>query len=291
MLKDRLRPIDIITFIYIIFNLLFILFGWGKIRNPIIHFGAFTFIGIVILGLMITSHKSRFLQFIRDWYPMFVLTYFFEATSAMNLVIFHDFIDGFFQRIDFAIFGYQPARIWGIKFNDFFFQELFHFAYFSYYIMFPFLAFLLYFKHRKAFHHFVFIISFVFYICYITYNFLPVIGGRFWESTLELTKIYRFGIFTTIMAFIYNITTHFGGAFPSSHVAMAVAVTISALRNERWLGYIYVPITILLSISTVYCHYHYFIDTIAGIAYGIGFYYLALKLYRILKEKCLVYPS
>ncbi|MCK4654338.1 MAG: hypothetical protein KAU01_07830, partial [Candidatus Cloacimonetes bacterium] len=63
MLKDRLRPIDIITFIYIIFNLLFILFGWGKIRNPIIHFGAFTFIGIVILGLMITSHKSRFLQF------------------------------------------------------------------------------------------------------------------------------------------------------------------------------------------------------------------------------------
>jgi len=280
MIKAKFRSIDILTFLYILINLLYIIFGWNRVHNPQIHFPVFLLIGIVIFILIKTERKSVILRFLRDWYPVMAFLYFFEVTSALNNVIFPDFIDPFFQKLDFLIFGYQPALVWGTKLDSFWLQELMHFAYFCYYLMIPVLGFLLYFRKREAFHRFVFSISFLFYLCYLTFNVLPVIGGRALEGATALTTEYRYGIFTRIMAFIYNNTTHLGGAFPSSHVAVAVGVTISALRNEKWFGWILIPITILLSISTIYCHYHYFIDTIAGLFFGIGIYYFGLKIYK-----------
>jgi len=288
MTKNKFRPIDFISFAYIFINLLFILFGWKRILNPQLHFFAFLMIGIVIFLLIKYSHKSKILCFFRDWYPFLAFLYFFEVTSALNKVFFPDFIDPFFQKIDLLIFGYQPAIQWGLKCDNFFIHEIMAFSYFSYYLMFPCLGIFLYLKKRETFHKFVFNLSFVFYVCYLTYNVLPVAGGRYWDLTLELTKIYQYGLFSRIMAFIYNQTTHFGGAFPSSHVALSVAVTICALRHQKVLGYIFLILTFLLSISTVYLHYHYFIDTIFGIFYGIGFYFLAIKIFSKLEEKCSV---
>ncbi len=284
MKKIKLLPIDIITFCYIAFNLLYILLGWSKIENPILHFSIFSLIILIILLLAKYSHINPILSFIRDSYPVFIFLYFFNATMAINKVIFPEFIDGFFQKIDLAIFGYQPSIIWGKMLDSFFIQELMHFAYFSYYLMFPILGFTLYFKDKKAFRKFIFALSFVFYFCYATYNILPVVGGRYWDSMMELTRIYRYGIFSRIMAGIYTISTHKGGAFPSSHVAISVVLTISAIRNFRWLGYIYIPLTFLLIISTVYCHYHYFIDAVFGIIYAFAFYYLSLKLYHRMQK-------
>ncbi|HHE37109.1 MAG TPA: phosphatase PAP2 family protein [Candidatus Cloacimonetes bacterium] len=283
--KNRFRPIDILTFLYILINLLYIIFGWKRVHNPHIHFPVFLMIGIVIYILIRNEKHSGILSFLRDWYPVIAFTYFFEATSALNKVIFPDFLDPFFQKIDFHIFGYQPAIVWGIKLDYFWLQELMHFAYFCYYLMIPVLGFLLYFKKREAFHRFVFSISFLFYFCYLIFNILPVIGGRALEGATFLTTEYRYGIFTRIMALIYNNTAHLGGAFPSSHVAVAVGVTISALRDVKWFGWILIPISFLLSISTIYCHYHYFIDTVAGLFFGIGIYYLGLKIYGKYAEK------
>ncbi len=283
--EKNLRPLDILTFIYIGINLIYILFGWKRVHDPQIHFPVFPAIALIIFILIKTEKYSPVLRFLRDWYPLIIFTYFFEVTSAFNKVIFPDFIDPFFQKIDLLIFGYQPAIVWGTKLDNFWLQELMHFAYFSYYLMIPILGFLLYFKKRKAFHKFVFSISFLFYLCYLIYNVLPVIGGRALEGAIALTTTYKHGIFTRIMAFIYNHSTHLGGAFPSSHVAVAVGVTISALRNEKWFGRVLLPITFLLSISTIYCHYHYFIDTIAGLFFGIGIYYLGLKIYGKYADK------
>ena len=279
----KLRAVDIITFLYISFNLLYILFGWTRVHNPLKHFLTFSFIGIIILLLKSLSSKSKIVAFFYDWYPMFAFTYFFESASALNKVIFPHFLDSFFQKIDFAIFGYQPAMYWGTHFSNFFLQEFLHFGYFCYYLMFPGVGFYYYFKNRKIFYRFVFSISFLFYLCYLIYAVFPVVGGRALPGAMELTKIYRYGIFTRIMAFIYNNTKHLGGAFPSSHVAVAFAVTISALRNEKRLGWILLFITFLLSVATVYCHYHYFIDTVAGLIFGAAIFYLSLVIYRKLE--------
>ncbi|MBC8384993.1 MAG: phosphatase PAP2 family protein [Candidatus Cloacimonetes bacterium] len=280
MNKPKFRPVDLISMIFISLNLLYILIGWKNVIHPLLHFSSFLVIGLIIVFLNRFAGRSKFLTFLYDWYPFLAFTYFFEATSAVNRVVFSEFLDPVFQKIDHSIFGYQPALIWGRKFDNFFFQELFHFAYFSYYLMMPALGFLLYFRDKKAFLEFTFKITFLFYTCYLIYDFLPVIGGRALEGAKVLTEIYRYGIFTRIMAFIYNNTTHFGGAFPSSHVAVAVGITISAFKFVRWLGWIFIPLTFLLSISTVYCHYHYFVDTIAGIFWAIIIYFITSKIYR-----------
>jgi len=145
-----------------------------------------------------------------------------------------------------------------------------------------------YIKDKQAHAKYIFTLSFIFIFCTFTYYFLPVIGGRWWEimeNYRKLTIEYRYGVFTRVMAFIYRNTHHQGGAFPSSHVAIAIGANLSAFNFNKLLGWILLPITILLSISTVYCHYHYFIDTIFGVIYGISFYYIGNTLYKKLMEK------
>jgi len=279
----KLRAVDIITFFYISFNLLYILFGWTRVHNPLKHFFTFSIIGIIILSLRNLSSKSKIIAFLYDWYPMFAFTYFFEATSALNKVIFPHFLDPFFQKIDFAIFGYQPAMYWGTHFSNFFLQELLHFGYFCYYLIIPGVGFYYYFKDRNTFRKFIFTVSFVFYSCFLIFDILPVIGGRALPGAMELTKSYRYGIFTRTIAFIYNNSKHLGGAFPSSHVAIAVAITVSTFRNAKRLRWILAGITLLLSISTVYCHYHYFIDMVVGLIFGISVFYLSLYVYQKLE--------
>ncbi len=284
----KLNPVDLITLAYASIIDLFIIYGWSRIEHPLqqilLHFS----IIILILGLSFLHEKfpkCKFIFFFRLAYPLVLYGYFFESVSHLNLLIFHDYIDGFFQKIDFLIFGYQPTLYWGTHFDTYFLQELFHFSYFSYYLMFLILTITMFVKEKyEDLEEFIFTLSIVFYFCFITYVILPVIGGRFYPQAMALTKTLRYGIFTKIMAVIYIHSPHLGGAFPSSHVAIATVLMLSALRYERKLGYFFIPITFLLSISTVYCHYHYFTDVIGGIIYVIVFYPLSFKIYEKLRH-------
>lgn len=284
----KLNPVDTITLIYASIIDFFIIYGWSRIEHPLrqilLHFS----IIILILGLTYLHGKfpkSKFVFFLRLSYPLVLYGYFFESVSHLNLLIFHDYIDVFFQKIDFSIFGYQPTLYLGTHFDTFFLQELFHFSYFSYYLMFLILTVTLFVKRKYEYlGEFIFTLSFVFYICFLTYVILPVIGGRFYPEAMELTKTLRYGIFTKIMAEIYIHSPHLGGAFPSSHVAIALVLMLSALKYEKKLGFVFIPITFLLSIATVYCHYHYFTDVLGGILYVIIFYPLSFKLYSKLEN-------
>ncbi|MCF7920292.1 MAG: phosphatase PAP2 family protein [Candidatus Cloacimonetes bacterium] len=286
--KSNYRPIDYLVLIYCILNILYIflgiiLHGAGSefLHQPLKHLAIFC--GIILLVVCLErweQHKEgRFISLLRDWYAITLFLYFFEATSALNRTIFPEFIDGFFMRIDALIFGYQPALEWGLKHDSWFLSELFHFAYFSYYLMGVFYLFV-YLKKRELFLRYAFQLAFVFFVCYLTFNVLPVVGGRNLEGMMKLAETYRHGPFTHVMAFIYRMSPHKGGAFPSSHVAVALVVNLSAFHYRKQTGWLLLPLVTLLTISTVYCHYHYFIDTIFGLLYGLGFYYLSGRIYE-----------
>ncbi|GAI04376.1 unnamed protein product, partial [marine sediment metagenome] len=95
---------------------------------------------------------------------------------------------------------------------------------------------------------------------------------------------------------LFNNTNLGGAAFPSSHVALALISFILNWRYNRYLVPAYLPLTILLFISTVYLYAHYFIDIPAGIVAGILLYllvplllkpakHLAARVDRFLAEK------
>jgi len=238
-----------------------------------------------LIILFYNEESGRLFTFVRNAYPLLFLPYFFNVSTQIDTILFKDFLDPYFQQIDEMIFGYQPSIEWGMRYGSFFLQELFHFAYFSYYLVIPLVSILIYLKKYDYFPKYIFTVSFVFFLCFITYSLLPVVGGRYWDEIFTLTMTYRGGIFTRIMAFIYTMSQHKGAAFPSSHVAITIVINLAAFKYSKSFGRGLVPLSILLTVATVYCHYHYFIDTVFGIIYAFILFKPADKLYEYLKKK------
>ena len=66
---------------------------------------------------------------------------------------------------------------------------------------------------------------------------------------------------------------HPTGAFPSSHVGIAVICMILAWQSKnKTLFFSLLPFTILIFLATIYIRAHYAIDVIAGFIVGILFY-------------------
>ena len=293
-----LSAIDLITLIFCGWILLYMCFGITRSPEVIKHIPVYLaiFVGVLFLAWLQKqpgwsydpqnpSNRYQILSFFRGLYPVLLFGYFYTSGHAFNRIIFRDWLDPFFMGIDQFIFGYLPSLVWGKLYSYWAIQELFHFAYFCYYPMIAGIPIYLYFTQKDAFREVIFNLTFVFYCCYTIYSVLPVIGGRFLPEAMALTKTYRGGPFTHIMVFIYRTSNHLGGAFPSSHIAVAIVLTISALKYIRPLGYICTVITFFLSLATVYCHYHWFIDAVFGILTGIAGYYLANWTYYYLREK------
>lgn len=282
--QNFLSAIDFITIVYCSWILLYMSMGIAYTFEPWIHLPKYLGICIVVLILawlnrqpfMTANPKlERALSFVRGIYPVLLFGYFFTSGHAFNRIIFRDWLDPWFMSIDKSIFGYYPSLEWGKIWSQTWAQELFHAAYFCYYPMIAGLPVYLYFKQPKAFKELIFNLTFVFYLCYTIYSVLPVIGGRFIPEAMEITRTYRAGLFTHIMVFIYRHSGHLGGAFPSSHIAITLVLTVAALRFVRPVGVVFAVIAFFLSIATVFCHYHWAIDACMGIITGIGAYFLA----------------
>lgn len=296
-MKDRfsfLNLTDQFTLVYMVLNIVYILFGYQRIEDPLILLAVFVSLCAVLFYLAFRDRElsekpvkiyTRIIRFLHLWFTPIMFAFFFEATSKVNQVIFSQFLDPVFQSMDFSLFGYQPAMIWGTTWDSWLIQEVLHFSYFAYYLMIFGVPLYLYLKREESvFKQVVFNISFVFFSCYFIYMFLPVIGGRALDGAYDLTIQYRYGVFTHIMAMIYRSTSHLGGAFPSSHVAVAVTISLISTKYFKILPYILFPITFLLAVSTVYCHYHYFVDAVAGVIYGIIMYCISENIYKKLKN-------
>ncbi len=146
--------------------------------------------------------------------------------------------------------------------------------------MIPGVGFGLYFTRRRQFFQYITMITFVFFVCYLIYILLPVLGPHAHErlaaagqDALLPPRVVpghlRRGFFFQLMQFIYRtFEPSSGAAFPSSHVAVAVAAvtyTWRYLKSVRWL---HAVVVVLLAVSTVYCGYHYAVDIFAGALVG-----------------------
>ena len=291
-----LSPIDLITVAFCLWILVYMLIGMalGRTENASGHLPNYLSIltGVFILAWLDRSLDpvknaglKKILNFIRGLYPVLLFGYFFTSSYSVNRVLFGDWIDPFFYGIDHRIFGYYPSLVWAQVYNHPWTSELFHGAYFAYYPMILGLPLYFWFKKPQAFKELIFALTFSFYMFYFLFSLLPVVGGRFFPEAMAQTKVYWAGPFTHIMALIYNKTTHLGGGFPSSHVGITIVLTISALRHLRPVGYLFAVISVFLSLGIVYCQYHWFVDMLGGIIFGIIGFYLSLYVHKIILKE------
>lgn len=239
---------------------------------------------MALIHLMIRFIARRrpggFLEFLRYFYPVLLFTGFYRETGELHHMFFPDFLDPLLIRLEEQMFGSQPSLMFMDRVPHLVISELFYAAYFSYYIMILGVGIVLYLRNRLHFFHYVSVVAFVFYVCYLTYIILPVIGPRAFyrddpEYALpaeaipdyipEYPQSVQRGPFFKIMAVIYRHMEAPGAAFPSSHVAVALATVWFSFLYLRRIRHLHLIVASLLCVSTVYCRYHYIIDVIAGI--------------------------
>ncbi len=100
-------------------------------------------------------------------------------------------------------------------------------------------------------------------ISYLGYLFVPAYGPIVYHAE-EFSSSLQGGFFHAIV--LRGIETGGGphGAFPSLHVACSAYLCLFDLKTNQLRGLTYLPMIVLIYVSTIVLRYHYVVDLIAG---------------------------
>jgi membrane-associated phospholipid phosphatase len=221
---------------------------------------------VVLLILVTRPGLGPVGRTLRELYPLFLLPGLYSELDVLNSASLpvHDTL---VRHWELLVFGTQVSREWWQLAPSALWSTIFHGAYLSYYLIVS--APALYFAWKgdvAAVRRFVLIVMTTFVVCYLVFIFFPV-AGPYYEFprpaawfTANLPARLAYEALAT--------GSSYGAAFPSSHVAAALAATLAAMRASRTLGLILLIPTTLLTVGVVYCQMHYGVDALAGVAVG-----------------------
>ena len=204
---------------------------------------------------------------IRELYPLLLLVGLYSEIDVLNGPSGMPVYDAIVQRWELAIFGAQLSAEWWRSMPSRFWSAALHAAYLSYYLIVVAPAF--YFAWRRdldALRHFVLVVMTTFVACYLAFIFFPVAGPYYVFPRPDAW--FTDNVFARMVYNTLATGSSYGAAFPSSHVAAAVAadaVGRPGLEGTRWA--LALP-TVLLTVAVVYCQMHYGIDALAGLLVG-----------------------
>jgi len=211
-----------------------------------------------------TDHSC--LRFAADWYPVFCFTPFYLSTARLNQGSPVPLLDPRLADVDRALFGdllchrftrLLPARG---------FAETMAFFYFSYYLMIPGVGLWLWLRDRRRFRPFLHCVAACFYFFYLFFALAPSQGPQFY---LHYGRIHWDGFFFgPMLTALLSGTESPTGAFPSSHVGIALVVTFHAWRSRRLLGAFMTLLFAGLCSAILYGAPHYCIDLPFGLLVG-----------------------
>ena len=224
--------------------------------------------------------SNRIYNFVRNFYPLLLLGYFYKETGYMNNIIF-DYFDPWFAKTELWLWGMQP----GIEFSKLmpqkWFSELMNFGYSVYYLLTIGIALAFYFWKKKRLQEVVFVIFTAFSIYYLFFALFPVKGPQFYFSGADAKTVDSY-FFSRLVNIAQSLGETETGAFPSSHVGMSVIfliLTWKYLRKIFW--FILIPVVILW-FATVYIKAHYLIDVIGGFISAPLVYFASTGLFAYL---------
>jgi len=205
-------------------------------------------------------------RFVGEFYPLLLLLALYTEVGLLNAArgVAHDVL---VQRWEQALFDGQPARDWIRAWPSPALGTLLHAGYLAYFPILVASTLGLWLAGRRAGARRVLLLMMAtFYVCYSIFLVFPVAGPRYlWplaDNAASATPVARF-----THALVAGGSA-WGTAFPSSHVAVALVVSVSAWREWRALGRPLLVATTLLACGTVFGQFHYAVDALAGAALG-----------------------
>jgi membrane-associated phospholipid phosphatase len=210
---------------------------------------------------------QKLLHFWRHWYPHLYFLFCFEELGRLVHLVQPGWQDAKLIAFDHWLTGVHPA-VWLEQFatparNDF--MQFVYLTYFTYLLV---VGGVLYYRRDWRGYWSVMTYSAVGYaIGYVIAICFPIESPWFsmagaWHGEL------RGGAATSVINFIEHYGRVRGAAFPSEHVAGAVAVTWGAWRHRKWLFWVMLPLVACMCVSTIWGRYHYVADVFAGMITG-----------------------
>ena len=219
----------------------------------------------------------RFWHFWRHWYPHLFFLFCFEEIAKLVHLVTPGWQDARLIAFDEWLTGVNPA-LWLERFAHPALNEFMQFAYFTYFVYLLILGGILYYQRDYKNYWAVMTYSGVAYVLgYVIATLFPVQSPWFtlagmWHAPLTG------GPFTALINLIEKYGRVHGAAFPSQHVAGAMAALWGAWRHRRWLFWVFLPFVACMCVSTVYVRNHYVADVLGGLVTGTLGYLIGLWL-------------
>ena len=225
------------------------------------------------------TFSSRLWHFWRHWYPHLFFLFCFEEMGRLAHLVNPGWQDAKLMAFDRWLTGVNPS-LWLGRFAHPALTEFMEFSYFTYFVYLLILGGVLYCQRDLKNYWAVMTYSGVGYVFgYVIAILFPVESPWFtlagqWHA--ELTG----GPFTALINLIEKYGRVQGAAFPSQHVAGAMAALLGAWRHRRWLFWIFLPFVACMYVSTVYVRNHYVADVLGGMLTGSLGYFVGLRVMK-----------
>jgi membrane-associated phospholipid phosphatase len=219
----------------------------------------------LIVALVAAAHR---VPTAHAWYPLPMPILMFEEVAQLNFL----FVDGWRDRhllaFEAALFA-EPPTVWLGRFASPIVTEILALGYVSYFFILLVVAATLSRRADQAPFFGVMAATVLAYVaCYMVFITFPTEGPAHTLAHLHTAPLGG-GPLHALVVFTQQAGVH-GNAFPSAHVAGAVAPLVFAWRHARTLALWLTPLVVLLGVGAVYFRYHYASDVLAGIPIGLA---------------------
>ena len=268
-LLQRLRPYESLTLGYLLIVLIFLAISphppSAALRITGVHGAAF--FGVLLLASF--ADRSRVLRWLHDFYPMLLFVVLFAEFTHLSTVLFPYWLEPLLIKLDLGVFGGPPLH-WVAAHLSPAAVEFFAVAYLSYYLIIPGTLLLVY---RKNYPHELTAaasrICLTMYTCYVLFMLIPARGPHHALPNADPLLI-EGGFFTNLIHLMQRTESVEGGAFPSSHVAVAWVAFFILRRHYKKMSW---PLGFLvgaLTLSVFAMGYHFSLDALGGVAVAFG---------------------
>jgi membrane-associated phospholipid phosphatase len=287
--KVRFRLVDLTCVAYFTLIGLLLVFFHKDVPYWPFYVVLHIFIILSILEIVRWGEKNRDRKipwFLRTFYPIAILLIAWGELDGIIPMFFGNYwATDVMIRVEKSIFGVLPI-LWIKQFYCPWLDELMNLLYSSYYVFMPIVPLTLYIKkkHEAALAAFSFGI-FAYLSNFLFFFLLPALSPMMAESLSDQNIGSWTGyVFADFIRLLQSDGTCRGATFPSSHISGIFVWSFVALRYQRPLGYVLLPLAFGVAIATPYLGYHYALDPIFGFVWALICYPVALKILKSRNE-------
>ena len=236
----------------------------------------------------VLSRRSRWwlFAFLRLSYGPALFAVLYRQTATVWPVFYERPLDAWLVHIEQALWGSQPSRVFAQHAPWRWLSELFCAAYYAYYYFIPAMLFTVLLTHGyRIAERVVFSTTLCFLICYTLFWLFPTVAPHYWFPPHAGPQLYQGYLFNHLL-FLFTAAGEVpAGAFPSSHIAVALLLTIQAHRFAPRLFPFMLAVTVMMCPAVVYLKAHYAVDVPAGLLMGSLIAIIANRIPLALKSR------